>query len=412
MMLDDDGVHPDEGTIHAWLDGALDARESARLDAHVAGCAECAARVAEARGLIAGASRVVGLLDDDPTPLLKPASTPTAETELSAWRLLRVTPARASIAAMLVVAVGIALTRGSLGVDSRTKSTRPMMAPGAQESAPLAGAAAPLRDSVLESAIRRRLETEQPPRTVAAVPGIAIPAPEPVAAASKTDFGGAGAKVLAGRASMRAQRETSGTRADRTRAGVGQLAVGAADAADRVTVAARAADSAGRSGLLARARGFVPGIAAGECYVVESGAPATWGSVRLPMIVAMDSSGTNARILTPSGEDTEARAYLQHNGADSALFRLRRIGFAGSMSLAAAGATRAGVIRSTASTMALSEVVTTSAGGEQGRPARDRSAGGASRQTAPAAAAPAPPRAEAGGSAIAVTARRVSCPAR
>ena len=30
-----DGQHPNEGTIHAWLDGALDATESARLEGHV-----------------------------------------------------------------------------------------------------------------------------------------------------------------------------------------------------------------------------------------------------------------------------------------------------------------------------------------------------------------------------------------
>ena len=112
MMLEADGVHPDEATIHAWLDGELDAQEAARLDAHVAECASCGSRVAEARGLIAGASRVVGLLDEQPAPLVKPLGTPSAGTGGSVWRLLRVTPARAAIAAALVVAVGIGLTRG------------------------------------------------------------------------------------------------------------------------------------------------------------------------------------------------------------------------------------------------------------------------------------------------------------
>ncbi|MFL5582113.1 MAG: carboxypeptidase-like regulatory domain-containing protein [Gemmatimonadaceae bacterium] len=58
--------HPDEGTIHAWLDGALPADESARLEAHVAECAQCAAAVAEARGLIAASSRILSALDDVP----------------------------------------------------------------------------------------------------------------------------------------------------------------------------------------------------------------------------------------------------------------------------------------------------------------------------------------------------------
>ena len=167
-----------------------------------------------------------------------------------------------------------------------------------------------------------------------------------MAAAPSTDLANAESKVLAGRASMTAQREAAGARADRTRAGVGQLAVGAADAADRVSVAARAADSAGASGVTGRARRLPPSVLAGECYRVESGSPANWGSVQLPLIVAMDSAGTDARILTPAGADTEARAFLQYNGADSASFRLRRIGFSGIMTLVATGTVRTGTIRS------------------------------------------------------------------
>src|SRR4051812_45434922 len=56
--------HPEEGTIHAWLDGALPEAEARRVAEHVeGGCAQCAAAAREARGLIAGASRIVGALD-------------------------------------------------------------------------------------------------------------------------------------------------------------------------------------------------------------------------------------------------------------------------------------------------------------------------------------------------------------
>ncbi|MFN2566429.1 MAG: anti-sigma factor [Gemmatimonadaceae bacterium] len=58
--------HLDEGTIHAWLDGALTAEEAARVERHAAECAECASVVAEARGLVAGASRILSALDDVP----------------------------------------------------------------------------------------------------------------------------------------------------------------------------------------------------------------------------------------------------------------------------------------------------------------------------------------------------------
>ncbi len=335
-MANDRDVHPDEGTIHAWLDGALDAEQDARLQAHVAGCAECAERVAEARGLVAGARRVVTLLDEPTTPAIMPASTPTAGANLSAWRLMRVTPARAAIAAMLVVAVGITLTRGRVAVDS-----------GPAPMASAASGVAPRGDSVLADAVGRRLAAEQPPRTVGAAPGVAVPAPEverPNAAA--VTMGATEAKVLAGRASLNAQRDSAGVRADRTTAGVGQLAAGAAIAESRVAVAAKAADSAGRPARMLRLRSAATAVAAGECYRVESTAPATWGSASLPLIVAIDSNGTDARVLTASGGVTETRAYLEANGADSVLLRLRRIGYSGTMSLSADAGTRRGVMRS------------------------------------------------------------------
>ena len=72
-MEEDSTTHPDEGMIHAWLDDALDAPTAAGIDAHVRSCPECAARVAEARGLIAGASRIVSALDDVPAGA-RPAS--------------------------------------------------------------------------------------------------------------------------------------------------------------------------------------------------------------------------------------------------------------------------------------------------------------------------------------------------
>ena len=349
-MLDEKHVHPDEGTIHTWLDGALDAPGDARMEAHVAGCSDCAVRVADARGLVAAASRIVGLLDDHRPPLVTPANTPTAGTERSVWRRLRVTPARAAIAAALIVSVGIALSRGPLALDQTpiTRMDARAVAPERVDAAASAGSEPAPHDSVLSSAIARRLAAEEPPRTIAAAPGVAIPAApaeSPVDAAA--DVGRSESKVLAARASMRAQRDSTGVRPDQTIAGMGQQAVGAAVAAQRVRVAASAADSAGRQGRSMRAMGALPGVAQGECYRVESTKSAMWGSVRLPMIVAFDSLGPDVRVFTASGAGTETRAFVQHNGADSVVLRLRRIGYSGSMTFSADGATRAGVIRST-----------------------------------------------------------------
>ncbi len=54
---------PDEGMIHAWLDGELDVEESARIASLVERDPEWAAAAAEARGLIATSSRIVRALD-------------------------------------------------------------------------------------------------------------------------------------------------------------------------------------------------------------------------------------------------------------------------------------------------------------------------------------------------------------
>jgi hypothetical protein len=59
--------HLDEGTIHAWLDGALSPGAAASAETHVASCRSCADAVAEARGLIAASSRILTALDDVPS---------------------------------------------------------------------------------------------------------------------------------------------------------------------------------------------------------------------------------------------------------------------------------------------------------------------------------------------------------
>lgn len=67
--------HPDEGTIHTWLDGELKADEAAAVEAHVAECGDCSAIAAEARGLVAASSRIVSALDIVPAdviPVRKP----------------------------------------------------------------------------------------------------------------------------------------------------------------------------------------------------------------------------------------------------------------------------------------------------------------------------------------------------
>lgn len=101
--------HLDEGTIHAWLDGALSADEAESVAKHVDECRECAANVAEARGMIVAAGNIVSALDHVRGGVIPAPSAPVAG-KLSLWRRLRFTPARAALAATLLVAVASLLT--------------------------------------------------------------------------------------------------------------------------------------------------------------------------------------------------------------------------------------------------------------------------------------------------------------
>ncbi|HEY2377801.1 MAG TPA: zf-HC2 domain-containing protein [Gemmatimonadaceae bacterium] len=108
--------HLEEGTIHAWLDGALDAEESARVEQHVTECAMCANAVAEARGLVAGASRILAALDDVPSGVIPGGGGGTfgsgsaaTRRPRSLWTVTHMTPARAAAAAIVIMAAGTAL---------------------------------------------------------------------------------------------------------------------------------------------------------------------------------------------------------------------------------------------------------------------------------------------------------------
>jgi len=90
--------HPDEALIHAWLDGELDAAEATRVEALVSRDAEWAAAAAEARGLIAASSRIVGALDHVSANVI-PTARPVA----------RVPRWMARVAALAVIVAGTAV---------------------------------------------------------------------------------------------------------------------------------------------------------------------------------------------------------------------------------------------------------------------------------------------------------------
>ncbi|MBK8250013.1 MAG: zf-HC2 domain-containing protein [Gemmatimonadetes bacterium] len=148
-------MHADEGTIHAWLDGELPPAEAAALEAHVASCTTCAAAVAEARGLVAASSRILGALDDVPagvTPaIVKAATAGTARARQRVWRY----PQFAAAAAAVILLVGSAVVyrQSAVGVPAAADAVTmqeasvpavanaPMPAPTASSAAPSVEAA-------------------------------------------------------------------------------------------------------------------------------------------------------------------------------------------------------------------------------------------------------------------------------
>lgn len=373
-------AHPDEGTIHAWLDRQLDDTSAATLEAHLQRCDECAERVAEARGLIAGTSRILSSLDEDDSPASdkpaveswRPAVLPTRRAR--GIPTFRFTPARSAIAAVLVVAVATAIVR-----ENRQSSSR--LASEAAASAVVASA----------------------PVTSAPVASAPV-ANAPVASAPVQPDTTAGARVAAARTFARTQRETT-VSTDRARvAQVPSAPVASGVAGGVSSGVSRGAEPAPSMPTPPRA---LSGVEAPQCYRVESaaGTEATWGPVALPFVLALDRPATSnaARLVMTTGQESEAHAVFERRGDDSLLFTLRRIGYTGTLAVGVPGEVRAGVMRSSPATMHLESVVVTAAptAGESRRALRKSSA--ARADSAP----PAPDREAA--PAVPVVVRRVEC---
>jgi len=223
--------HLDEGAIHAWLDGALSPDEARRVEEHAASCEACSALVAEARGLVAAASRILTALDDVPERVIPARAgggspVPDQLAELRARKAAErvvekrrrwLRPRFAATAAVVLVAVG------TLAVLQR--STLPVVVPvdeariGKQESVPAAtpGVARPvLRDTAsvveeksdalraLPAVPKNALELDRQERALPAVP----------AAAASRELRAAGARKEAKVEDRRVVPDSIGARAD------------------------------------------------------------------------------------------------------------------------------------------------------------------------------------------------------
>jgi anti-sigma factor RsiW len=143
--------HLDEGTIHAWLDDALDATRSREIEAHLAQCPACSAAVAEARGLVAASSRILTALDDVPGGVMpKRFASPPAKVARRQWRAA---PWVSGIAAAaLLFAIGVKSVNKSAQVSLRDEASAPQLsvqtdttAMGVDSAAPLSAPVSPAR---------------------------------------------------------------------------------------------------------------------------------------------------------------------------------------------------------------------------------------------------------------------------
>jgi hypothetical protein len=184
---------PDEGLIHAWLDGELSPEETARVDELVRSEPAWSAAAAEARGLIAASSRILGALDDVPggvipdgvraggaTPSSLPAGRPRVRFTVRPW---------------MRAAAGIVLVAGTTVAVQSVRH-------GPAASAPAPVGAVATADTADMGEQRSRARTEQPPliRERASGPSVAPRASaERTADATAAEASGRTAEVAAAR---------------------------------------------------------------------------------------------------------------------------------------------------------------------------------------------------------------------
>lgn len=119
--------HPSDETLNEYLDGVLDAPARARVDAHLAGCLQCAARLEAVRALFA---ELEALPDE---PLARDLSAGVLahlrqpEHALSSLPALRWVVAMQALAALMLLAVAAPFALASLPVAEMALLGRPLL---------------------------------------------------------------------------------------------------------------------------------------------------------------------------------------------------------------------------------------------------------------------------------------------
>lgn len=287
---------PDEGLIHAWLDGELDAAEAARVEALVRDDPEWAAAAAEARGLIAASARIIGALDDVPAGVVPgmraPLTAMPGAPMVSAPRSSRAIPWwRMRVAALLIVAVGTAVVlarstpESDLALDKAAPAAAAAPAAGGELTQPAASARPAPQPRVSAPEQDRAVATPEPAQS--RVPP-ATPAPQAMVQGAQRAVAQGAQQALTQRPQLADERESkdapvrreasvaekAGARTDSLkRLNLSQVVVtGAVSAPRSVQAAGAGAVAAAEAGKVAA---DIPVVPREECYRERADAAGT-----------------------------------------------------------------------------------------------------------------------------------------
>ncbi|MFN8570579.1 MAG: zf-HC2 domain-containing protein [Gemmatimonadaceae bacterium] len=361
--------HLEEGTVHAWLDGALAPDEGDEIERHIASCASCAEMVAEARGFIAASSRILSALDDVPAQVIPSAETQVANSadRLSAlrdrgrrsqatrrawWRHPGV--AAAAAATFLAVGTWSVVSRGGMESGQGAFADNASGAPAASTVVPKAepapdseGNNAPAREPSLQTESRKRVAVGDRRLTSAEQDAPASPVPvkpkeedrRQVAATAQSSA----TSNLATASTAQARDSVARSRAADVSAAPPAMPVVAGRAAksavDRVPAAASVGGAAAeRATAVAVREDFAATGATGltGCYAIHfvavGGGPMTIAAIRMPTHVALDSTRVGggseraARDMSPPDERVPGEYRWRPTGGQTFEFTVVRDG--------------------------------------------------------------------------------------
>jgi hypothetical protein len=137
--------HPDDGVLHALLDGEIRAADLPAIEAHLRSCTACLTRLEEARAFRDEADRLVGEIEL-PVPETSVAVASTQASPVARSRRLHLRPL--AYAATLLAALGLGYGMRGWGGSPRNIAADPAASPASLEAVPAAPSESSLADMV------------------------------------------------------------------------------------------------------------------------------------------------------------------------------------------------------------------------------------------------------------------------